>query len=473
VSDGAGRAQLGLDASGYLPPGRNGLNLLADGGGYVRGVQSSGSVLVVPNANFSLPLDSSGTVPGWVISGGLSHSLDTSSPKFGSQSLNLTSSPSSQASALCSTVFKVNPGDSIQVSGWAQSLNSVPVYITALFYNGSGAYIGAVQAGTSAVAWTNITATGFAPAGTTTMQVSCLTGPATGTYAIGKFNEVSLMLNDLRVAGSGARVGDQRNLQTRTIGNIPARVPSVISYSAPSGSTSPVTVTFSLAAFTMQAGSYSVAYGAMSASMSVTRGTAYNVFFYFNDPDQAGGTPTLVATTNAGDVYGGDGFVYVGSLTFTIPTSGGSSGGGGGGGAGGCVDCGQYLPTGERAWDVVPGDVISGSVGGLDAQPFTVSGSRINDQPCWQLVTASGASVTASESTPMTLRDGSLAMFPDMLGEHVVVMDRDGATRWEQVTHMRYVGLRPVNQISIGGNCYFAGDARGTYVLTHNNIMPK
>jgi hypothetical protein len=295
----------------------------------------------------------------------------------------------------------------------------------------------------------------------------------TATY--GRVSQTDLSSNrvGLRIAGSGQRIGDQRNLLTRTTANIPAKVPTVISYSYASSTTAPVNVTISVAAWTMLSGSVSVAYNAMSTSISLPAGTT-NVFLYFDDASQAGGTQTLIATTNSNDVYGSDARVFVGGVAVTVTLNSGGTGGGGGGGGGGCVCVDQWLPGDVQAGDVQSGDLIHGTAGDLITQPYRVDAARINAQPCWQLVTESGASVSASDSTPMTLPDGSLAMFPDMLGELVAVRRHDASAAWERVTQMLYLGMRYVNQISIGGNCYWAGDINGIYVSTHNNgPLPK
>ncbi|MDE2427028.1 MAG: hypothetical protein KGO96_14105, partial [Elusimicrobia bacterium] len=149
-------------------------------------------------------------------------------------------------------------------------------------------------------------------------------------YSSGGFNRVGL-----RVAGSGHRIGDQRNLTMRLTGNIQASVPTVITYSASTGT--PATATISVAAFTMLAGSYTVAYNAMSVGVTGTAGTLITYFLYFDDAASAGGTQTLVATTNKNDIFSGDGRVYVGGVVVQFPSSGTGSGTGAHGGIGGAV----------------------------------------------------------------------------------------------------------------------------------------
>jgi hypothetical protein len=261
------------------------------------------------------------------------------------------------------------------------------------------------------------------------------------------------------------------------VANSPAKVPSVISYSVPIGSVSPCTVTISVAAFTMLGGSYSVSYGALSAGISLVRGNAYTIYLYFDDPAQAGGSPTLVVTQNVSDIYASDGRVYLGAIIVSVPATGSGSGSGGGGG--GCVAADQYMLGGGYAQDVHAFDVIVGNDGDDVLRPYMVAAARISWQPCLRLVTESGARVVASISTPMTLPDRSLLMFPQMLGQPVLVFrkrwwQRKYRTRWERVVLLEPVGVRPVNQISIGGNCYPAGERRGIYINTHNTyVSPK
>jgi hypothetical protein len=136
----------------------------------------------------------------------------------------------------------------------------------------------------------------------------------------------------LTVPGSTQKLGDQRNLPTRTTTNFPANIPTVISYSIPDGTTSPVSVSCSCAAWVLSGGDYTVSYSASSTSISLIRGIATNVYFYMDDPDQTGGAKSLIATTNADDAYTGGGRMYLGAKKITVPSSGGSTGSGGGGG---------------------------------------------------------------------------------------------------------------------------------------------
>lgn len=150
-------------------------------------------------------------------------------------------------------------------------------------------------------------------------------------------------------------------------------------------------------------------------------------------------------------------------------------------GGAGCLAIDQWMPLGIQAGHVQAHDYVLGTRGGLDSEWFEVQAARCSVQPCWRLTTESGATVTASESTPMTLPGGALAMLPDMLGQLVAVrrmswwrrlLRLDGA-RWEHVTRLQYVGKLPVNQISVGGNSLWGGDRFGVYVSTHNNTISR
>jgi hypothetical protein len=171
------------------------------------------------------------------------------------------------------------------------------------------------------------------------------------------------------------------------------------------------------------------------------------------------------------------GGVIVQSDPNYLPPSGGGSGTGGG-----CLAVDQVMPGGLLAGLVFAGGTIEGTYGNLVTHRFNVQDARLSLQPCRRLVTESGATVTASDSTPMTLPGGALCMLPGMLGQLVAVR-RDAwwrrlvglpRTRWERVTRLTAVGDLWVNQMSIGGWCLWGGDRPGIYVSTHNNLaLPK
>jgi hypothetical protein len=72
----------------------------------------------------------------------------------------------------------------------------------------------------------------------------------------------------------------------------------------------------------------------------------------------------------------------------------------------------------------------------------------------------------------MTMSDGSVRMFPDMLGQLALVNDR-GDVRWELVTLMQDIGMQWVVLIRMSNQCFFAGVEADRRVATHNPIAVK
>lgn len=150
-------------------------------------------------------------------------------------------------------------------------------------------------------------------------------------------------------------------------------------------------------------------------------------------------------------------------------TGGGSGGGGGGGGGGGCVATEMWMDTERQAHEIAIGDWIDGSAYNPDIMtPRQVRANRVTPQPCFRIVTESGISIVASNSTPMTMRDGSCKMFgPRMYGEEVFVNDR-GELRWERVREVQYVGVKDVVLFNVNDQSYFAGEQGDRRIATHN-----
>ncbi len=274
----------------------------------------------------------------------------------------------------------------------------------------------------------------------------------------------------LVIAGSGARLGDLRNVPRMLATNLAYKFTGAISYSATAGS--PATATISVSAGSCLIGSATVSYNAMSAGVSGTNGTAVTYWLYIDDAAYAGGTQTLVATTNANAIYASDARVYIGSVTVVYPTTGGGGGGGDGGG-GYCVAANSKLPCGRRARDLRPGTMIWALDYEAMDRPAQVRVEKVEliEQACITVETASGIRLTASTSTPVTLRDGSFAKLIDCLGAELPVMDSTGF-RWERVTALRSAGFREVARIHAGGATYAAGHERGRSIFTHNPAKP-
>ncbi len=150
-----------------------------------------------------------------------------------------------------------------------------------------------------------------------------------------------------------------------------------------------------------------------------------------------------------------------------------ATGGSGGGGGGGCVATAMYLLADFIAANAYAGKVIDGAMYAPDGiTPREITNVSFMLQPCLRMVTVSGIEVIASTTTPMTMPDGSCKMFPDMLGE-LVLVDDDGDIRWEEVTVLDDVGEQLVALISMNDQNYFAGTVANRRIATHNVIAVK
>lgn len=277
----------------------------------------------------------------------------------------------------------------------------------------------------------------------------------------------------LRFGLSGHRLGDQRNMIMTRTGSTGSRWSgAAITYSIPTTG-SPATVTISVASGTLQAGSVAVAYNAGNNTVSQARSTTVTYFIYYIDASYAGGTKTVNITTDGMNLTNADDRVWVGTVTITTPAVG-TGGSGGGEPGGGCVEADMWIDGTRQANGIVKGDwidIVKYDRGKLMSVAVPVLSNKIKIEPCVRLVTVGGAQVIASETTPMTLRDGTTVLIAEMLGREVVV-DQDGVLRWELVTECSVIDNRPVCYISVGGESYFAGTNPRYRIATHNPLKP-
>jgi hypothetical protein len=187
---------------------------------------------------------------------------------------------------------------------------------------------------------------------------------------------------------------------------------------------------------------------AKTQSVSGSSSIAYDVFVEIRKAD----TQVVVASGK-----------FRVNITAEVTASGGSGGG--------CVEVDMLLEPGLHARDVQVGQLIDAAAYDPDRiVRLEVRAAPITPQLCWRIVTESGAAVVASESTPMTLRDGSTVYMPDMLGEDALVADARGLT-WERVVECQLVGFRDVVKIDINNACYFAGETGEARIATHNTLQ--
>jgi hypothetical protein len=287
--------------------------------------------------------------------------------------------------------------------------------------------------------------------------------PDGSTYARILGTQLSSGSHKLTVAGSGMQLGDQRNKSPISTLNLTYKWPGVISYTSTA-----TTATISVGATTVLLGTASVSYNAMSVNVSGT-GTA-QYFLYVDDPTYAGGTRTLVATTNGNDLYASDGRVFVGQVAVTFIAGGTGAGGGGGGGA--CVTLDTWLPGFARAREVKVGEDLK------VADPITfeerfgrVSYAQVKHAECVRIRTESGIELDCSSTAPIAVEGGERVLAPDLLGHRVPVCDR-GEWHIERVTTIEQLGTREVMYITCEDSFFLAGRDRGRYLLHHNAAKP-
>jgi predicted phage tail protein len=283
-----------------------------------------------------------------------------------------------------------------------------------------------------------------------------------GTYA--QFDNMWMTRNDLRMPGSKAQIGDQRQLPQISVTNYRSKYVPTISYSAAWGI--PATATITCAAATALCGAFNVSYNALSVSVTGAAGSLVTFYLYFDDPAYAGGNPTLVATTNGNDCYAGNGRVYAGQVTVNFPTSGSGSGGGDGGM---CVSDCMWVRPGLRARDALVGDEFdcldlpTRGTQGFTRELESVEYAIVD---CVRITTHRGAVLDCSTTTPFDLPDGGMRVAPGMLGQQVF-------TDWgfEMVTDIQVLGPTRVCRNHLGGCSYAAGADPIHRIYSHNPAL--
>jgi hypothetical protein len=147
--------------------------------------------------------------------------------------------------------------------------------------------------------------------------------------------ELSSGVIRLGIAGSGYRIGDQRNLPAIATANLRFFFTGSISWSATGvlGGTASGSISVSAGAFLI--GGTSVSVGAMSASISGLWYHRVVYQLYIVNPTYAGGSYTLVATSDPLDLVSADDRMWVGVVTVDFPDNAAPAGGDGSGGGGG------------------------------------------------------------------------------------------------------------------------------------------
>lgn len=454
ISDGAGRAQLGFDTSGYLVSGRNTLDLLGDSATHMRSVQQAASSgnQIVDNANFQLPFVG-GLCPGWDTSGVTSAYLQSASPApyIGSQYLVIYSSGGGKA-AVSLRHYSVRPTSKVSVGGLIAAISGISAGIFATFFTAAGGYLGSIQCWSSTTAWFDLKQSGPVPTGASYMHIELYIGG--NGYAC--FNNIWLTVDDVRVAGSGATLGNQLNApNSLTLGYGSVRNTTAL------GAASNGTVAVN--AFSNYMGGSTVSYNAVGTAVTgLSVGSTYSI--YCHDAGGAGGTKAWYpAASDQLAMQQGDDVVIAGRIT--IPSSGTS-----GGGAGGyCVCDSMYIADERTAGEARPGDVfdcldLPSGPRKFRRRLLAVERERV---PCVRITTDAGAVLECSTTTPFDLPDGRVVHALDMLGEAVVT-----DLGIETVARVEPLGLQPVSHCHLGGVSYAAGADPAHRIYSHNAAKP-
>ncbi|WP_428309244.1 phage tail protein [Hydrocarboniphaga sp.] len=287
-----------------------------------------------------------------------------------------------------------------------------------------------------------------------------------GSWARILASQLSSGQHKLTVAGSGMRLGDQRNAPAITIANQRSNF-NGLSISSSYSSGSPSTVTISTSAATLPAGSVTPSYGAASVSVSQTRGTTVTYYLYWDDPDLQGGSRTLVATTNKFDLLAADGRVNVGSVSVTVPTTG--SGSGGGGNPGGCPSADAVTSENLRFSDVGAGTELElADALTLSHDRGPVLGAAWRWAECVRVIAQNGASGPCSVTAQLATRGGRYVVVRLLGVGDEIATKVDGVAGWSPVADIQPIGLRLVRQVYVANRAFWFGDRSGACLLHHN-----
>lgn len=148
------------------------------------------------------------------------------------------------------------------------------------------------------------------------------------------------------------------------------------------------------------------------------------------------------------------------------------------GGGGGCVHEDSWLATNLRASDAIVGDWLHGMIlhngNEFRFDRLQIASIRTPDlQRCIRIHMSTGATLIVSDNTPITLKDASEIQSSELRqGMELPVMYEEGphagAPFWDVVSGVEDMGYMPVRVISVGHQCYGAGEKPGQYVYTHN-----
>ena len=442
------------------------LDYIPDGATYVRSMQqvASGAAWIIDNALFQQwDNGANTTVPGWIAQSGCAVSANSAQKTYGTYCLDLVTTSGGANYARSSKNFLVKPGDLISLTGLVNAVNGAGTFMSVTYGNAGGLILSLTTSTVTAAAWTAVSANGVVPSNASYAFIT-LNGAGGGAYH-SLFQFVQVTVNDIRVAGSGAQVGDQRNLPPILTAGAQA-VWQNLTISATTAAGTPATATISVSAAQIigaLASSGLVSYNASSAGTTGTGGTQYTYYLYYLDKTLAGGTLTLQVTTTPNDLRAQLGVVYIGLITFTYPTSGTGTGGGV---SGLCVCDGMFIDDETTAIEARPGhlfDCIDIPTQGMSKFRRRLQSVDYGTVPCVRITTDAGAVLECSTTTPFDVLDGRTVLAPMMLGEQVVT--DEGI---QTVARVDDIGEQHVCHIHLGGVSYAAGADPEHRIYSHN-----
>ncbi|HET8554688.1 MAG TPA: hypothetical protein VFL78_07675 [Rhodanobacteraceae bacterium] len=461
LSDGTALARGGDSITRF---GDRTLDYIDDSPSFERRATGTYGEVDVANANFTAPIVD-GKVPGWSMFGEaapLGYRQPSNYP--GQSGLDWTTTMDGNGPRL-DRKYPVQAGDSVYASCRAYCYAGGTLSLRVAWYDANDTFISNIT-GTGVGVYPLIEVQGIAPSNAAYFQLRFFANAGQSTLLFPR-----VRINDVRIAGSGARLGDLRNQVAVGYANFGAGWSGGnISYTASSDGTA----TINVSSATLQAGSIALTYSASSASVSGGHAGGISVYYlYYDDPDSSGGAKTLHATTSQITSLASDGRRLVGQITVTFP----SSGSGSGGGDFGCITPDAYvmihrasetriITAGELQKTYRTGDYIRA------VEPST--GLEWWQQiDSVQLGVANGVTVTTTNGCQLTCTDIAWLGQPD--GSRIRAKDTQGQSLYTRAgsseASVTTAGTIDIVKIMSGG-VFFLASSDGQNWLAHHNMKP-
>lgn len=133
-----------------------------------------------------------------------------------------------------------------------------------------------------------------------------------------------------------------------------------------------------------------------------------------------------------------------------------------------CVVAETWLTAALQAKDARKGDVLTVMGDDLVFVQAPIDGLRKGREACFRLVTASGAVLECSRSTPFLTESEGRVLVGAMMGRRVLVETAPEQFEWQVVTSVRRIGERDVVHITVGDRNFAAGADAARRIVSHN-----